>query len=131
MKAIGNITQPGTNGNDINPERHLEVLKAQTTMSPTEFRNYLFDIKAEKLPRGATKLPRYKINYIKKGVEYPENLKLTNFKIAMINSDFKFTLGPHNEKVGVFIDRNMLLQILDEYRVYYAHMNHLDILVLI
>ena len=121
LKAIGNITQPGTMEMILTPERHLEVLKAQTTMSPTEFRNYLFDIKAEKLPRGATKLPRYKINYIKKGVEYPENLKLTNFKIAMINSDFKFyTPGSHNEKVGVFIDRNMLLQILDEYRVYYA-----------
>jgi len=121
LAAIGNNTLPGTMTLTLTPERYEEVIKAKTEMNDTDFRKYLFEIKAEKLPRGATKLPKYNIDYIEKCVEYPDNLKPSTFRIAMINSDFKFlTTNEFGEKEGIFIDRNILLQILDEYNIYYA-----------
>lgn len=124
LKKIAHITEPGDMMLGITQERHDELRKMEEDknngigMTESEWRNHLFSIKGEKPVKGANKFPKDKYKYIRKAVEFPDQLKPLFYKIAMINSDFKYYYA-NNVDQDVSIDREKLHKILsNEYNIY-------------
>jgi TATA-box binding protein (TBP) (component of TFIID and TFIIIB) len=136
LKKIGKIKEPGELSINLSPLEYNEVMEKKSTMNEDEWRRFLLALKKDKTTvkkTGAKKgrkkknavkevipverIPvNYDIKYIRKTVEYPNDLKIIKMGTYLINSDFKFLLK--NTETGIVdnfsLNREKLIEVLTE-----------------
>lgn len=136
LKKIGKIKEPGEISINLSPLEYSEIIKKKEELNEDEWRRFLLALKKEKTTvkkTGAKKgrkkknavkevipverIPvNYDIKYIRKAVEYPNELKIVKMGTYLINSDFKFLLKNNETNVidKFSLNREKLIEVLTE-----------------
>jgi TATA-box binding protein (TBP) (component of TFIID and TFIIIB) len=136
LKKIGKIKEPGELSINLSPLEYNDIMKQKEKMNEDEWRRFLLALKKEKTTVKKTgakkgrkkknavkevipveKIPvNYDIKYIRKTVEFPNELKIVKMGTYLINSDFKFMLK--NNETGIVdnfsLNREKLIEVLTD-----------------